>query len=68
MRAAVAKLPPIPPDQAAALARIAASQRKTKQLVAMRLDLDVADWLRSLGPGYTTRVNQILRSVMENGK
>jgi uncharacterized protein (DUF4415 family) len=36
-----------------------------RQLVAVRLDQDVLKWLRSFGPGYSTRINKILRAVME---
>ena len=36
-----------------------------RQLVAVRLDRDVLKWLRSFGPGYSTRINKILRVVME---
>ncbi len=36
-----------------------------RQLVAVRLDRDVLKWLRSFGPGYSTRINKILRAVME---
>ena len=40
--------------------------RPVKQSVTMRIDADVLDWLRSHGPGYQTRVNRLLRSVMEH--
>ena len=36
-----------------------------RQLVAVRLDREVLKWLRSFGPGYSTRINKILRAVME---
>jgi len=39
---------------------------RAKQLVTVRLDAEVADWLRSFGPGHSTRINGILRKVMEN--
>jgi hypothetical protein len=32
----------------------------------VRLDRDVLAWLRAFGPGYSTRINNILRVVMEN--
>ena len=39
--------------------------RPVKQSVTLRIDADVLSWLRSHGPGYQTRVNRLLRSVME---
>ena len=39
--------------------------RPVKQAVTLRLDADVLEWLRSHGPGYQTRINRLLRSVME---
>lgn len=37
----------------------------SKQLITIRLDTDVVDWLKRSGRGYQTRTNKILRSVME---
>ena len=37
-----------------------------RQLIAVRLDQDVLDWLRGFGPGYSTRINNILRVVKDN--
>jgi len=34
-------------------------------LVAARIDKDVYDWLMKYGKGYSTRINGILRTVME---
>ncbi len=39
--------------------------RPVKETVTIRLDADVLDWLRQSGKGYQTRVNRILRAVME---
>jgi uncharacterized protein (DUF4415 family) len=36
-----------------------------RQLIAVRLDREVLEWLRSFGPGYSTRIDKILRAVME---
>ena len=36
-----------------------------KVLVAARIDQDVYDWLMKYGKGYSTRINGILRRVME---
>ena len=39
--------------------------RPIKQAVTIRLDADVLDWLKKGGKGYQTKVNKILRAVME---
>jgi uncharacterized protein (DUF4415 family) len=39
--------------------------RPVKETVTIRLDADVLDWLKQGGRGYQTRVNRILRAVME---
>lgn len=36
-----------------------------KQIVTIRLDVDMLDWFKSAGPGYQTRINQVLREHME---
>jgi uncharacterized protein (DUF4415 family) len=36
-----------------------------KQIVTIRLDVDMLDWFKSAGPGYQTRINQVLRDYME---
>ena len=35
-----------------------------KQQVTLRLDADVLEWFRSLGKGYQTRINTLLRAYM----
>ena len=42
--------------------------RPIKRQVTVRIDSDVLAWLRSKGPGYLTRVNQILREEMLSQK
>jgi uncharacterized protein (DUF4415 family) len=37
-----------------------------KVTVTFRLDADILAWLKKDGKGYQTRMNTILRSVMEN--
>ena len=37
-----------------------------KQQLTIRLDADVLDWLKGHGRGYQTRINRILRVVMES--
>lgn len=38
--------------------------RPVKKSVTIRLDADVIEWLKSLGKGYQTRINSILRKAM----
>jgi uncharacterized protein (DUF4415 family) len=40
--------------------------RPIKEPVTIRLDADVLDWLKSQGPGYQTRINALLREVMDS--
>ncbi len=35
-----------------------------KQIVTIRLDVDMLEWFKSAGPGYQTRINQVLRQYM----
>lgn len=46
--------------------QLAVAFQPNRQLVAVRLDRDVLEWLRAPGEGYTTRINKILRAVMEH--
>lgn len=36
-----------------------------KQAISIRIDREVLEWFKSLGPGYQTRMNMILRGYME---
>jgi uncharacterized protein (DUF4415 family) len=36
-----------------------------KQPISLRVDEDVLEYFRSLGPGYQTRMNAVLRSYMK---
>ncbi len=38
--------------------------RPIKQPVALRLDADVLAWFKEQGPGYQSRINEILRREM----
>jgi uncharacterized protein (DUF4415 family) len=38
--------------------------RPIKEPIGLRIDADVLAWLKSQGPGYQTRANQILRKAM----
>ena len=39
-----------------------------KKMMTMRVDADVLDFFQSMGRGYQTRINAILRSYMEHAK
>ena len=49
-------------DNASAKAQTATG---VKQIVTIRLDVDMLEWFKSAGPGYQTRINQVLREYME---
>jgi uncharacterized protein (DUF4415 family) len=51
------------PDTAAAPKPQAAGG--IKQIVTIRLDVDMLEWFKSAGPGYQTRINQVLRAHMD---
>ena len=53
-------IPPLTDEQ------LAKAFPPNRQLIAVRLDREVLAWLRGFGPGYSTRINNILRVVMEN--
>jgi len=55
----------IPPLTNQQLARF---RRMPKVLVAARIDREVYDWLLRYGEGYSTRINSILRTVMERAR
>lgn len=56
-------------DQPAARNEDSTSAKQTatgvKQIVTIRLDVDMLEWFKSAGPGYQTRINQVLREYME---
>ena len=41
---------------------------KPKKGVYVRLDADVLDWLKSKGKGYQTRMNAMLRALMDSSR
>ena len=55
----------IPPISDWSVAEVGKFYRPIKQTVTIRLDADVLDWLKQGGKGYQTKVNKILRTVME---
>jgi uncharacterized protein (DUF4415 family) len=36
-----------------------------KETITMRVDKDVLVWLKKQGPGYQTKINQLLRQYMD---
>jgi uncharacterized protein (DUF4415 family) len=55
-------IPPLTREQ------LAQFRRTPKVLVAARIDQEVYDWLKQFGQGYSTRINSILRMVMERAR
>jgi uncharacterized protein (DUF4415 family) len=55
-------IPPLTHEQ------LAQFRRSRKVLVAARIDQEVYDWLMQYGKGYSTRINGILRTVMEQDR
>jgi len=55
-------IPPLTDEQ------LAQFRRAPKVLVAARIDKEVYDWLMQYGKGYSTRINGILRAVMERAR
>ena len=43
----------------------AVQPNRAREVIGVRLDWDVLYWLKNYGPGHTTRINNILRVVME---
>src|SRR5688500_770353 len=39
-----------------------------KQAISLRVDEDVLEWFRNLGPRYQTRMNAVLRSYMAQAR
>ena len=37
-----------------------------KKAISLRLDADILDWMKSQGKGYQTRINAMLRVMMEH--
>ena len=56
----------IPPLDRTILQKATAAWPPVKKQLTIRLDADVLDWLKGHGRGYQTRINRILRVVMES--
>lgn len=62
----VSDIPEIPPEEfAKAALRKGLKPVKGKRQITLRLDSDVLAWFKARGPGYQTRINQLLRAYME---
>lgn len=56
-------IPRLTPEQLARMVRV--SDLRPKVPVSVRLDVDVLDWLKSKGTGHLSRINDILKTIME---
>jgi uncharacterized protein (DUF4415 family) len=56
----------IPPLDKAFVTKATVSWPPVKKQLTIRLDADVLAWLKAHGRGYQTRINHILRVVMES--
>jgi uncharacterized protein (DUF4415 family) len=56
----------IPPIDRSFLKKATAAWPPVKKQLTIRLDADVLAWLKRHGRGYQTRINRILRVVMES--
>ncbi len=60
--------PPIPPGSLPWPANASPSARPRKRLLSLRIDEDVLAWFRNQGPGYQTRMNDVLRAYVEHAR
>ena len=56
----------IPPLDKSFLKKATAAWPPVKKQLTIRIDADVLAWLKRHGRGYQTRINRILRVVMES--
>ena len=56
-------IPPLTDQQLAQMVRL--RDMRPKVPVSVRLDPNVLEWLKSKGGGHLTRINDILRNIME---
>lgn len=62
----VSDIPEISPEEfAKATVRKGLKPVEGKRQVTLRLDSDVLAWFKARGPGYQTRINQLLRAYMK---
>jgi uncharacterized protein (DUF4415 family) len=59
-------IPKLTPELfARAVVRKGLQPEPRKQQLTLRIDSDVLAWFKKHGPGYQTRINQLLRAYME---
>jgi uncharacterized protein (DUF4415 family) len=56
----------LPPLDKSFLKKATLAWPPVKKQLTIRLDADVLEWLKGHGKGYQTRINRILRVVMES--
>jgi uncharacterized protein (DUF4415 family) len=56
----------LPPLDKSFLKKATVPWPPVKKQLTIRIDADVVEWLKSDGRGYQTRINRILRVVMES--
>lgn len=56
----------IPPLDKVFLKRATIPWPPAKKQLTIRIDADILTWLRAQGKGYQTRINRILRVLMES--
>ena len=56
----------IPPLDKTFLKRATVLWPPVKKQLTIRIDADILAWLRAQGKGYQTRINRILRVLMES--
>jgi uncharacterized protein (DUF4415 family) len=56
----------VPPLDKSFLSKATTVWPPVKKQLTIRIDADVLAWLKSQGKGYQTRINRILRVVMES--
>jgi uncharacterized protein (DUF4415 family) len=56
----------IPPLDKSFLKKATVAWPPVKKQLTIRIDADVLEWLKGHGKGYQTRINRILRVVMES--
>ena len=60
--------PAAAPSANAPAAQKPAVSVQLKQIVTIRLDVDMLEWFKAAGPGYQTRINQVLREHMDSNR
>jgi uncharacterized protein (DUF4415 family) len=62
-------IPPLTDEELDRMVRARAARlRALKRLISIRLEPAVLQWLKREGPGYQTRVNELLRDAMERSE